>query len=143
MATGDGDLKVPSELVLNPQSGSDIGEPPSHSVEAGSSSLTELPLPIPINIHPATPDVPLRRASVDNPTSSQDEKGSSSAERVKDMSKGKRVQVWKNRAVNKGQSTITNISKKIGNGVVRSGSLRRFNSTPGELSGSMLLDSDY
>jgi len=46
-----------------------------------------------------------------------------------DTSKSKKMQKLKNR-VNKGQARISTISKRIGNGVVRPGSLRRSTSTP-------------
>jgi hypothetical protein len=135
-------MKTPSELVLNPQPVSENGEPPvtsSHSIEGrgfGPSSTNELIIPIAINILPATPDVPQRRASADNPMdltllSGQDEKPSSSTDRDRDMSKGKRVQQMLKNRVHKGQSTISTFSKKIGHGVVRNGSLRRSISTPG------------
>lgn len=57
-------------------------------------------------------------------------KRSQSSER--DSSKAsKRVQKFVKSGVHKGQATITTISKKIGNGVVRNGPLRRSTSTPG------------
>ncbi|KAF7416321.1 hypothetical protein PC9H_002586 [Pleurotus ostreatus] len=123
----------------------------------GNISLTSVPPPIPINILPATPDAHYDRFISDNRTSSDtempdtveagDEEGSHphhhhhhlpslhvskrSQSSERDSSKAsKRVQKFVKSGVHKGQATITTISKKIGNGVVRNGPLRRSTSTP-------------
>ncbi|KAJ8496760.1 hypothetical protein ONZ45_g12328 [Pleurotus djamor] len=57
-------------------------------------------------------------------------KRSHSSERDSSKKSTKRVQQFVKSGVHKGQATITTISKKIGNGVVRNGPMRRSTSTP-------------
>lgn len=73
-----------------------------------------------------------RRDSSDKKGGSR-QKRSSSMERA-DGSKSKKEKVQKmlKTGVHKGQERITTISRKIGHGVARHGSLRRTNSTPGD-----------
>jgi hypothetical protein len=139
---GDMNLKSPSELVLSshsPQEKTTLDI--RHSTgDAPSRPSNEQPLPIPITVSPATPDEPPRRFSAEQAISEKDEdadsliqvKRSNSIDR--DTSKSKKVQKMLKTGVHKGQARISNISRKIGNGVVRTGSLRRINSTPGQLS---------
>ncbi|KAG6827014.1 hypothetical protein H0H92_013580 [Tricholoma furcatifolium] len=82
--------------------------------------------PIPINISPATPEadtpiLPGKRLSLST-------KRSSSIDR--DASKSKKMQQMLKNRVHQGRARVSTISKKIGNGVVRTGSLKRPNSTP-------------
>ncbi|KAH7914927.1 hypothetical protein BJ138DRAFT_1133034 [Hygrophoropsis aurantiaca] len=86
------------------------------------SQRTEEPVP-PITVTPATPADPSRRFPLSEDAS---EKRSSSVDR------GKKVQQMLKNRVHKGQEKISTISKKIGHGVVRNGSLglRRSSSAP-------------
>jgi hypothetical protein len=52
----------------------------------------------------------------------------------RDSSTGKKVQQMLKNHVHKGQEKISTISRKIGHGVVRNGSLKRTNSAPGKVS---------
>ncbi|KAG6845844.1 hypothetical protein H0H87_002535 [Tephrocybe sp. NHM501043] len=83
--------------------------------------------PIPITISPATPEsenVPPANSRRHNHLT----KRSSSIER--DTSKSKKVQQMLKNRVHQGRARVSTISRKIGNGVVKTGSLKRSNSTP-------------
>ncbi|KAF9467554.1 hypothetical protein BDZ94DRAFT_1155674 [Collybia nuda] len=128
----------PPSFVLSPPSVHQIHNTP---VAIPAAALSEKmprndlqPIPIPITISPATPDdeVPPRRSS-----SEKNEKKTPGGLRVKrsssidrDTSKSKKVQQMLKNRVHKGQARITTISRKIGSGVVRNGSLKRSNSAP-------------
>lgn len=103
----------------------------------------ELPTPIPIMITPATPAVVSPQADTPDILATHQNNGHehSSGKRTsfddkdRDISRGKKVkQVLKTR-VHQGQARISTISKKIGHGVGRRGSLslKRTNSAPGML----------
>ncbi len=97
---------------------------------------------IPIKVTPATPGVSTSEFGLDSPTTIRQHDGingekrsSSFDEKDRDISRGKKVrEVLKNR-VHKGQVRITTISKKIGHGVGRHGSLslKRTTSAPGNI----------
>ncbi|KAJ7854317.1 hypothetical protein B0H14DRAFT_2756738 [Mycena olivaceomarginata] len=108
-----------------------------------------LPIPIiPITISPATPDEVTRNLSTTDHKLTEnivEEKekpngtgnGSVDGSRGRslsidrgDTSKSKKMQQMLKNRVNKGQARISTISKRIGSGVVRNGTLRRSNSTP-------------
>lgn len=133
------EIKAPSELALSPPISQEKGSSSikEAATDTAATSLTAEPShSIPITVSPATPDDRSRHFSVDNARSEDlfaDEnrlkvKRSYSIDR--DASKSKKVQQMLKNRVHKSQVRITTISKKIGNGVVRNGSLRRANSTP-------------
>lgn len=106
----------------------------------------ELPTPIPIMITPATPAIVSPQSNTPDMLATQNSNGhdhssskrASLDEKDRDISRGKKVkQVLKTR-VHQGQARISTISKKIGHGVGRRGSLslKRINSAPGTLSSS-------
>ncbi|KAF8066830.1 hypothetical protein FPV67DRAFT_1768536 [Lyophyllum atratum] len=100
---------------------------PVSTVEHSEKQQTLSPMLIPITISPATPDSehpPRTRGKRDGAA----RKRSSSTDR--DTSKSKKVQQMLKNRVHMGQVRITTISRKIGNGVVRTGSLKRSLSTP-------------
>jgi hypothetical protein len=93
--------------------------------------------PIPITISPAPPDTEQRSVRT---SSEKSEKKSYGGLRVKrstsidrDTSTSKKVQQMLKNRVDKGRAGITTISRKIGSGVVKNGSPKRSNSTPGKL----------
>lgn len=143
-------LKSPSELVLSvSRTSHDKGstdaplqtqQPPS-AIPLNNEPLTA-PLPIPITISPATPDETTRntfsaahklaeKTSEEKPSSPVNGRGRSLSIDRGDTSKSKKMQQALKNRVNKGQARISTISKRIGSGVVRNGTLRRSNSTPG------------
>jgi hypothetical protein len=113
------------------------------------------PPPIPIMILPATPIVETAESGESSPTREKEKKGadkkhshhtlvkkssllaksSSSFDRDREGSKStKKInQMLKSgvKGVHKSGARLTAVSRKIGRGVVRNGSLRRSNSTPG------------
>lgn len=104
----------------------------------------ELPIPIPITITPATPalvspqinvpDMPVTSYLSNGHEHSGGKRSTSLDEKDRDISRGQKVkQVLKTR-VHQGQARISTISKKIGHGVGRRGSLslKRTNSAPGK-----------
>ncbi|KAF9267127.1 hypothetical protein L218DRAFT_720524 [Marasmius fiardii PR-910] len=139
--TPDMRLRSPSELVLTTASASHSGhekphQEPGEKVErpplpqAASDSLQP---PIPITISPATPDGTTEKTTFDQQSEKQDKetvKRTLQPERERDSSKPKKMQQMFKNHVHKGSARISTISKKIGHGVVRNGSLRRSNSTP-------------
>lgn len=117
-------------------------QPLAPPVEMRGESQEDVPgdlMPIPITVTPATPGVTLEEGStaqLGGAGEANGEKRSSASldEKDRDVSRGKKVAaVLKNR-VHKGQARITTISKKIGHGVGRHGSLnlKRTTSAPGE-----------
>jgi hypothetical protein len=132
-------LKSRSELVLSSHT---VQEKSAHDVRHSDRlsprTSTSNERPPPITISPATPDEPSRRFSAEHVTSEKGENADSNAQVKRsysidrDTSKSKKVQKMLKTGVHKGQARISNISRKIGNGVVRNGNLRRFNSTPGQ-----------
>lgn len=94
--------------------------------------------PPPITISPATPDGNLSaEPNMANDEYLSEKKGRGSGRKRsssidRDASKSKKVQQMLKNRVHKEQARITTISRKIGHGVVRGGSLRRSNSTPGQ-----------
>lgn len=128
--------KAPS-FVLSPPS-----EHPLHDIPAPIPVLSEKVAqnelrPIPITISPATPEdevPPPRPSSEKNEKKTQGGlrvKRSSSIDRDTSKSKKEKVQQMLKNRVHKEQVRITTISRKIGNGVVRNGSLKRSSSAPG------------
>lgn len=106
-----------------------------HSVDIASAEKPTPLAPMPIMVTPATPaegayDGPPRSASMDSSRSSLDE---SVTEKGHSSSAGKKVQRMVKNSVHKGQTSITTISRKIGHGVKRQGSLglRSTASAPG------------
>lgn len=124
-----------------------IGQSPADSTEQSASVVgpgiadthTQPPPMISINYIPPTPDVESEKPMAESLPGSKKERRSQSQsperERDRDTSKGKKVQKMLKDRVNKGQARINTISRKIGNGVVRSSgvSLHRSNSAPGEI----------
>jgi hypothetical protein len=107
-------------------------------VNGNNSPNNELPPPpIPILILPATPIVETAEPGESSPTREKEKKGadSSSFDRDREGSKlTKKInQMLKSgvRGVHKSGARLTAVSQKIGSRVVRNGSLRRSNSTPG------------
>ncbi|KAF5376499.1 hypothetical protein D9615_008660 [Tricholomella constricta] len=126
--------KAPS-FVISPPLGATLPPPPEVQEPASGISPVEFnekqetlqSTSIPITVSPATPDSehqPRARGKRHGATG----KRSSSMDR--DTSKSKKVQQMLKNRVHKGQVRITTISRKIGSGVVRTGSLKRSNSTP-------------
>ncbi len=136
------DARPLSEIVSVPEtSQSNVGPyEPSNATPNGYSE--DPPTPIPITITPATPamispqnNTPDSSGRLSNGHDYSSAKRTSLDEKDKDISRGKKVkQVLKTR-VHKGQVRISTISKKIGHGVGRRGSLslKRTNSAPGIL----------
>lgn len=159
--SADMKLRTPSELALsisasNSQAGHEVkaihdaaaeqsqGQSP-HRPSLSNTSSTELQPPIPIMISPATPDGTGSPANGQNPLDVKKEKRKeiesdnvsdkhlriSAHTHDRDASKSKKMQQKLKSQVHKGSARISTISKKIGQGVVKNGSLRRSNSTPG------------
>jgi hypothetical protein len=112
-------------------------EHPTHAqVQAPSDVEIDPPQnhlqPIPITISPAPPE-PEPRTSSEKPEKKNygglRVKRSSSIDR--DTSTSKKVQQMLKNRVHKGRAGITTISRKIGSGVVKNGSLKKSSSTPG------------
>ncbi|KAG6819512.1 hypothetical protein H0H93_011170 [Arthromyces matolae] len=82
--------------------------------------------PIPITISPATPVGDT--SALEKRGSTMTKRSSSSIDR--DTSKSKKMQQMLKNRVHQGRARVTTISRKIGHGVVRSGTLKRANSTP-------------
>jgi hypothetical protein len=104
-------------------------------LEPSSAQLTAT-RPPPITVTPATPaDADLRFPN----TANTQEKIKRSLSMDRDPSAGKRVQQMLKNRVHKGQEKISTISKKIGHGVVKNGSLhlRRTTSAPGMYSNNV------
>lgn len=93
------------------------------SVDGQDLPLSELP---PITVTPATPAEPNRHfpLNMDEKESLKDRR-SSSADGA-----GRKVQQMLKARVHKGQEKISTISRKLGNGVVRNGNLKRTSSAP-------------
>ncbi|KAJ6558200.1 hypothetical protein B0H19DRAFT_1028834 [Mycena capillaripes] len=144
---GMNNLKSPSELVLSvSRSSHDKGssDPPHQQQQPASEAPLDnepltAPLPIPITISPATPDETTRNFSMhklaekipeEKVNSPVNGRGRSLSIDRGDTSKSKKMQQALKNRVNKGQARISTISKRIGSGVVRNGTLRRSNSTP-------------
>ncbi|KAJ7688974.1 hypothetical protein B0H17DRAFT_1067381 [Mycena rosella] len=142
-------LKSPSELVLSmSRTSHDRGSEPSHPPQPPASApplddgALVPPTSIPITISPATPDETSRNFSAEHKAltekipeetangSSVNGSRNRSLSFDRDTSKSKNLQQMLKNRVNKGQARISTISKKIGSGVVRNGTLRRTNSTP-------------
>ncbi|KAK0200307.1 hypothetical protein DFS33DRAFT_1360453 [Desarmillaria ectypa] len=129
-------LKSPSELVLSPTEA--VPEALDHSSEEkrrlsiAHSGSTEPPVqPIPIIISPATSDGQSHDPEYVQSMTLHDEKGAKrNDDHERDASKSKKVQKMLKNRVHKSGARISNISKKIGSGVVRNGSLLRSNSAP-------------
>ncbi|KAJ7749067.1 hypothetical protein DFH07DRAFT_829576 [Mycena maculata] len=144
---GMNNLKSPSELVLSmSRSSHDKGSEPSPPSQLSTpvapvdDGALVPPTSIPITISPATPEEASRPFSMDHQRDHQlaekvpGETVNGSRNRSlsidRDTSKSKKMQQMLKNRVNKGQARISTISKKIGSGVVRNGTLRRSNSTP-------------
>ncbi|PBK98454.1 hypothetical protein ARMGADRAFT_960093 [Armillaria gallica] len=129
-------LKSPSELILspavtNPEALEQNGEE-KRRLSIAHSGSTEQPVPpIPITISPATPDGQSQDPEYVQSMALHDEKATKrSDDHERDASKSKKVQKMLKNRVHKSGARISNISKKIGSGVVRNGSLLRSNSAP-------------
>ncbi|KAL0569229.1 hypothetical protein V5O48_012743 [Marasmius crinis-equi] len=141
-------LKSPSELALSrTHSGHSVSpekqvredaekptetatpRPPLPHPQSESNSLQP---PIPITISPATPDGTTDKPVLGEPEPEKEKEKEKDGKRVQhsDSSKPKKVQQMLKNHVHKGSARISTISKKIGHGVVRNGTLRRSNSTP-------------
>ncbi|KAJ6632489.1 hypothetical protein B0H10DRAFT_1977554 [Mycena sp. CBHHK59/15] len=145
---GMNNLKSPSELVLSmPRSSHDKGSSDplkQPQLDAPTAPTEDEPLSavtsIPITISPATPEEVSRNFSTDHKLAETipEENGNGAVNGSRnrslsvdrDTSKSKKMQQMLKNRVNKGQARISTISKKIGSGVVRNGTLRRSNSTP-------------
>ncbi|ESK91333.1 hypothetical protein Moror_2796 [Moniliophthora roreri MCA 2997] len=132
--SADMKLKSPSELALNVSShghdkpaheGTEVAAAPP----ANQAPQATLQPPIPITISPATPTEQEKGEDALGLSIEKSESGKRSQE-GRDPSKPKKVQQMLKNHVHKGSARISTISKKIGHGVVRNGSLRRSNSTP-------------
>ncbi|KAJ3899328.1 hypothetical protein F5879DRAFT_1061659 [Lentinula edodes] len=158
--SADMKLRTPSELALsisasNSQAGHEVKaihdaaveqsqDQSLHRPSLSNTSSTELQPPIPIMISPATPDGTGSPANGQNPLDVKKEKRKevesdnvsdkhlriSAHTHDRDASKSKKMQQKLKSQVHKGSARISTISKKIGQGVVKNGSLRRSNSTP-------------
>lgn len=125
-------LKSPSELLLSSSQaghdseklGTDTQQEQGLPISRTTTEEPSLPIPI-MTISPATPD---------DASALHGEPWKRTLSHDRDASKSKKVQQMLKDRVHKSRAGITTISKKIGNGVVRNGSLRRSNSTPGKLS---------
>ncbi|KAK0452995.1 uncharacterized protein EV420DRAFT_634491 [Desarmillaria tabescens] len=129
-------LKSPSELILsptvtNPETLDQTSEE-KRRLSIPHSGSTEPPAPpIPITISPATPDGQSQDPEYVQSMALHDEKAAKRSEdHERDASKSKKVQKMLKNRVHKSGARISNISKKIGSGVVRNGSLLRSNSAP-------------
>jgi len=120
---------------------------------ANTSTTESLVAPIPITISPATPDAERIEAMAIGSSAGSEHgredrldmekkhgtsqqmkpKRSSSSERDGrgDTTKTKKVQQMLKEQVHKSRAGITAVSRKIGHGVTKNGSLRRSTSTPG------------
>ncbi|KAL0948336.1 hypothetical protein HGRIS_010922 [Hohenbuehelia grisea] len=153
----DGGRPPEKGLLLSPslqENGVDL-EGDQGQLSPVASGTHEHPPSIPINVQPATPEAQFETfAAADEYNSEnasilntdENEKGDGAHRRQmpklhvakrshsidRDLSKrsAKRMQAFVKNGVHKGQVTITTISKKIGNGVVKNGSMRRSTSTP-------------
>ncbi|KAJ3986517.1 hypothetical protein F5890DRAFT_984310 [Lentinula detonsa] len=149
-------LRAPSELALstsatNSQVGHEVNVIHDVAAEQGqeqsqprpslsNTNSTELQPPIPITISPATPDGTANVTSLvmDKEKKKEVETDNVSERRLRvsahthdrDASKSKKMQQKLKSQVHKGSARISTISKKIGHGVVKNGSLRRSSSTP-------------
>ncbi|KAF9240835.1 hypothetical protein BU15DRAFT_87417 [Melanogaster broomeanus] len=112
------------EVDVEPKAQLPGGPEPTPAQPTGTT-----PHPPPITVTPATPADPDHRflASADSR-----EKIKRSFSMDRDSSTGKKMQQMLKNRVHKGQATISTISRKIGHGVVKNGSLhvRRTNSAP-------------
>ena len=110
---------------------------PNEAINNGAFDAAS-PTPIPITITPATPGISGSSSQTAQSSSSFDtfeEKRSTSLdEKDRDISRGKKVKEVLKSGVHKSQARITTISKKIGHGVGRHGSLnlKRTISAPGK-----------
>ncbi|KAG5637480.1 hypothetical protein H0H81_004451, partial [Sphagnurus paluster] len=117
-------ISPPGDTMSHPEMPAPV--PVRYSIEVTEQETLQ-PVAIPITISPATPETehaPRARGKSHGATG----KRSSSIDR--DTSKSKKVQQMLKNRVHKEQVRITTISKTIANGVVRTGSLKRPNSTP-------------
>ncbi|GLB40656.1 putative tetratricopeptide repeat [Lyophyllum shimeji] len=116
--------KAPSFMASPHMAGSVLPAQESHvpvpPAKVDEKQQTLQPMPIPITISPATPDSELPPQARGKRSSSTDG----------DTSKSKKVQQMLRNRVHKGQARITTMTRKIGSGVVRTGSLKRSLSTP-------------
>ncbi len=142
-------LKSPSELILspvvtNPEALEQNGEE-KRRLSIAHSGSTEQPVPpIPITISPATPDGQSQDPEYVQSMALHDEKATKrSDDHERDASKSKKVQKMLKNRVHKSGARISNISKKIGSGVVRNGSLLRSNSAPGRFDFFLLYTSSF
>ncbi|KAG5643985.1 hypothetical protein DXG03_009275 [Asterophora parasitica] len=122
--------KAPSFIISTPTIGNLSSLPEASITNAGELNEKQdalHPTPIPITISPATPDSehPPHIRGKQHGTN-----GKRSLSMDRDTSKSKKMQQMLKNRVHKGQARITTISRKIGSGVVKTGSLKRSNSTP-------------
>ncbi|KAG7440123.1 uncharacterized protein BT62DRAFT_989346 [Guyanagaster necrorhizus] len=129
-------LKSPSELILSPSAtvseALDQNSEEKRRLSIAHSGSTEPSVPpIPITISPATPDGQSQDPEYVQSMALHDEKAAKrNDDHERDASKSKKVQKMLKNRVHKSGARISHISKKIGSGVVRNGSLLRSNSTP-------------
>lgn len=132
MDTGTGARTTQTSSVLHQPSQDPLDEKGPSTDQHGSLGLSlghqDLPsseLP-PITVTPATPAEPHRRFTL-----SVDEKDSLKGRRSSSADgTGRKVQQMLRARVHKGQAKISTISRKLGNGVVRNGNLKRTSSAP-------------
>jgi hypothetical protein len=124
-----GELKRHSELILSAplESAEPISATESSAMDATSPfpylpSMSHSPPSEEFDQHPPFHATSEKLESIDETTSPTTEK---------DTSKGKKMQQMLKNRVHKGHARISTISKKIGHGVARTGTLRRSNSAPG------------
>ncbi|KAG1824098.1 hypothetical protein EV424DRAFT_1396074 [Suillus variegatus] len=130
--TGTGARTTQTSSVLHQPSQDPLDEKGPSTDQHGSLGLSlghqDLPsseLP-PITVTPATPAEPHRRFTL-----SVDEKDSLKGRRSSSADgTGRKVQQMLRARVHKGQAKISTISRKLGNGVVRNGNLKRTSSAP-------------
>ncbi|KAG2136578.1 uncharacterized protein EDB93DRAFT_1168404 [Suillus bovinus] len=117
-------MHQPSQEPLN-EKGPDVDQHGSLGLSLGQQDLSSSELP-PITVTPATPAEPHRHFPL-----SMDEKDSLKGTRSSSADgTGRKVQQMLKARVHKGQAKISTISRKLGNGVVRNGNLKRMNSAP-------------
>ncbi|KAG6918514.1 hypothetical protein DXG01_013876 [Tephrocybe rancida] len=119
--------KTPSFVVASPSDENTSLYPAPAVSFTESNEKQETLHPIPITISPAPPDSE-NVLPTNGKRNNHSSKRSSSIDR--DTSKSKKMQQMLKNRVHQGRARVSTISRKIGNGVAKTGSLKRSNSTP-------------
>ncbi|KAG6840608.1 hypothetical protein C0991_005556 [Blastosporella zonata] len=118
--------KAPSFVIASPTDETTLLYPTQTPSFTNLNEKRESLHPIPITVSLAAPE----SEDGDGKQHNHLRKRSSSIDR--DTSKSKKVQQMLKHRVHQGRERVSTISRKIGNGVVRTGSLKRSNSTPAD-----------